>query len=195
MKNDFKPVAGHKFNLSREPQPDVNIVIDCEVLTVEPNKTLTYTWEAFGLESVVTWTLTPTASGTLPRMEQAGFKPDQRQALMGAAAGWREFLNALERASVGNRLKRPPAPPKQTERTDEDQIDLDLCRRSGEGPEILYRKSSALRSRPISPTAPIAGLPLSRPRSRTAPSCSLRSTTTRRPRPTRKRSSPRASRP
>ena len=96
MKNDFKPVAGHRFNLRREPRPDVSIVIDCQVLAVEPNKTLTYTWTAYGLESVVTWTLTPTDTGTRLRMEQAGFRPDQRQAYHGARAGWHQFFATLE---------------------------------------------------------------------------------------------------
>ncbi|MBV8746734.1 MAG: SRPBCC domain-containing protein, partial [Xanthobacteraceae bacterium] len=40
MKNDFVPVVGHRFNLRRTPKPDVNIVLDCQVLVVEPNKTL-----------------------------------------------------------------------------------------------------------------------------------------------------------
>jgi len=97
MKNDFKPVAGHRFNLRKDPQPDVSIVVDCQVTAIEPNKTLSYTWMAYGLESVVTWTLTPTRTGTHLRMEQSGFRPDQEQAYRGARAGWRHFLAALER--------------------------------------------------------------------------------------------------
>src|SRR6516162_1189721 len=84
MKNEFKPVVGHRFNLRNNPQPDVNIVIDCEVLTIEPNKTLSYTWNAYGLESVVTFTVTPTGKGTRLRMEQSGFRPEQKQAYGGA---------------------------------------------------------------------------------------------------------------
>src|SRR5690348_9496404 len=72
MKNYFKPVAGHRFNLRRDPQPNVSVVVDCEVLEVEPNKMLSYTWAAYGLESVVTFTLTPIGTGTHLRMEQAG---------------------------------------------------------------------------------------------------------------------------
>jgi uncharacterized protein YndB with AHSA1/START domain len=96
MKNDFAPVVGHRFNLRRNPQPDLNIVIDCRVLVVEPNKTLSYTWAAYGLESVVTWTLTPTKTGTHLRMEQSGFRPDQQQAYQGAKGGWQQFFAALE---------------------------------------------------------------------------------------------------
>jgi uncharacterized protein YndB with AHSA1/START domain len=96
MKNDFKPVVGHRFNLRRSPQPDVNIVVDCQVLVVEPNKTLSYMWAAYGLESVVTWTLTPTRTGTHLRMEQSGFRPDQQQAYQGARYGWQPFFANLE---------------------------------------------------------------------------------------------------
>ena len=96
MKNDFKPVAGHRFNLRKDPQPNVSVVVDCQVLEVEPNKTLSYTWSAFGLESVVTWTLTPTSTGTRLRMEQSGFRPDQQQAYQGAKHGWPQFFANLE---------------------------------------------------------------------------------------------------
>lgn len=98
MKNDFKPVVGHSFNL----RGDWGGVLDCEVLAVEPCKKLTYTWNfthddtAYDLKSVVTWTLTPTSSGTHLRMEQSGFRPDQRQAYGGAKAGWQQFFANLE---------------------------------------------------------------------------------------------------
>lgn len=96
MKNDFKPVPGHKFRLSRKPTPEVDVVVDCEVLKVEPNRTLSYTWDAFGLESVVTFTLEPTATGTRLRVEQAGFPADNKAAYKGAKASWPHFLAALE---------------------------------------------------------------------------------------------------
>jgi uncharacterized protein YndB with AHSA1/START domain len=91
MKNDFKPVVGHDFKLSGDWGS-----VDCQVLAIEPNKTLSYTWGAMGLESVVTWTLTPAGAGTHLRMEQAGFRPDQQQAYQGAKYGWQKFFVALE---------------------------------------------------------------------------------------------------
>src|ERR1700733_9585790 len=72
MKNDFEPVADHRFTLRGDWGS-----VDCRVLSVEPNKKLSYTWGALGLESVVTWTLAPTGTGTQLRMEQVGFRPDQ----------------------------------------------------------------------------------------------------------------------
>ena len=96
MENDFKPAVGHRFNLRRSPRPDLNIVVDCRVLVLEPNRTLSYTWAAFYLQSVVTWTLTPTSTGTRLRMEQSGFRPDQKQAFGGAKGGWRQTIARLE---------------------------------------------------------------------------------------------------
>jgi uncharacterized protein YndB with AHSA1/START domain len=95
MKNDFNSVVGHRFNLRADWG-----AVDCQVLAVEPNKTLSYTWAAYGLESVVTWTLTPTSTGTRLRMEQSGFPPDQPQYYQGAKGGWQQFFAALERVLV-----------------------------------------------------------------------------------------------
>jgi uncharacterized protein YndB with AHSA1/START domain len=91
MKSDFKPVADHRFKFSADWGS-----VDCKVLEVEPNKTLSYSWDAYGLESTVTWTLTPTGTGTHLRMEQSGFRPDQRQAFQGARSGWTQFFANLE---------------------------------------------------------------------------------------------------
>jgi len=91
MKNDFKPAVGHKFNLTGDWG-----AVDCQVRQVEPRKTLSYSWDAHGLESVVTWTLTPSGKGTKLRMEQKGFRPDQEQFYQGAQGGWQRFFANLE---------------------------------------------------------------------------------------------------
>ena len=91
MKNDFKPVVEHHFTLRADWG-----AVDRQVLKVEPNKTLSYTWAAFGLESVVAWMLTPTGTGTHLRMEQSGFRADQQQAYQGAKHGWQRFFGTLE---------------------------------------------------------------------------------------------------
>ena len=91
MKSDFKPLVDHRFNFPADWG-----TVDCQVLVVEPNRKLSYTWAAFDLESVVTWTLTPTGSGSCLRMEQSGFRPEQRQAYQGAKGGWRHFFANLE---------------------------------------------------------------------------------------------------
>jgi hypothetical protein len=55
-----------------------------EVRGARENNLMSYTWAPYGLESVVTWTLTPSSTGTHLRMEQSGFRPDQQQAHQGA---------------------------------------------------------------------------------------------------------------
>jgi uncharacterized protein YndB with AHSA1/START domain len=97
MKNNFQPVAGHSFTLRADPVPNWNGIIECRVLAVEPCRTLSYSWGALGLESVVTFKLTPIATGTHVRMEQSGFKPDQEQTYKGAMYGWKNFIGRLER--------------------------------------------------------------------------------------------------
>jgi uncharacterized protein YndB with AHSA1/START domain len=98
MKNDFEPVVGHNFKLNGE----WGGVLDCEVLAIEQDRTLAYTWNfrhedaAYDLRSVVTFTLAPTNTGTRLRMEQKGFRPDQKQAYGGAKHGWQQFLANLE---------------------------------------------------------------------------------------------------
>ena len=95
MQGDFKPVMDHRFKFTADWGS-----VDCQVMAIEPNKTLSYTWAAYGLESVVTWTLTPTGKGTHLRMEQSGFRPDQEQAYQGAKFGWQQFLAKLEEVTA-----------------------------------------------------------------------------------------------
>ncbi len=101
MQTDFAPVVGHRFALDAAWGS-----IGCEVLVVEPNRTLSYTWAAQGLESVVTWTLTALDSEagrarTHLRIEQTGFLAEQKQAYHGARAGWPRFLTNLEAVLAG----------------------------------------------------------------------------------------------
>ena len=91
MKSDFRPVVDHPFRFTADWGG-----VDCQVTAVEPITTLAYNWAAYGLESVVTWTLTPTAAGTRLRMEQSGFRADQEQAYQGAKFGWAKFFGNLE---------------------------------------------------------------------------------------------------
>lgn len=90
MKNDFVADVGHEFKLTADWG-----AVDCKVLAIEPNRMIAYTWEAYGLESVVTWTLAATDNGTHLRMEQSGFRRDQAQAYGGAKSGWKQFLSNL----------------------------------------------------------------------------------------------------
>ena len=102
MKNDFAPQVGHRFNL----RGDWGGVLDCEVLAVEPQRRLSYTWNfahadaAFAVRTVVTFTLEPTGTGVRLRMEQAGFRADQKQASGGARHGWSQFFAKLKEVAA-----------------------------------------------------------------------------------------------
>ncbi len=91
MKNDFRPEPGHRFSLTAAWGG-----VECQVLSVRPHEAISYSWNTKDLESVVAWTLTPTATGTLLRMEQTGFRDDQEPYYRGATAGWPRFLDELE---------------------------------------------------------------------------------------------------
>lgn len=91
MKSDFSPVVGHQFKISFEWG-----AVNCRVLEVEPHRALSYTWASGELESVINWTLTPTARGTLLRMEHVGFPSGAARYYVGAKAGWPRFITALE---------------------------------------------------------------------------------------------------
>jgi hypothetical protein len=123
MDNDFQPIVGHGFNFRSTPMPNWNGIIDCEVLAVEPNKKLSYSWNSMGLESVVSWTLVATSDGTLVRMEQSGFRPDQQAAIKARTTAGRSswaawsglslhFLELQDRSvSQNSRAKLPIHPP------------------------------------------------------------------------------------
>ncbi len=100
MKNDFTAEVGRAFTLQAQPYGDWNGIIDCEVLVIEPERSLSYTWESgngpLRVTSIVTWTLIPAGAGTLLRMEQSGFRSDQVQNFRGARYGWQSFFARLE---------------------------------------------------------------------------------------------------
>ena len=101
MDNDFQPVIGHRFTFRSTPVPNWDGIIESEVMVVEPNKKLSYSWGTMGLGSVVVWTLEATEGGTVVRMEQSGFSADQEKAYKGAQYGWTRFIGNLEQVVAG----------------------------------------------------------------------------------------------
>jgi uncharacterized protein YndB with AHSA1/START domain len=90
------PVAGLElapgapFTFKTQPYPGWDGIVNCRTLQVEPHRKLSYTWVVGDmLDTVVTFTLTPTSSGTRLSLVQSGFKPDQKQNLGGARYGWK----------------------------------------------------------------------------------------------------------
>jgi uncharacterized protein YndB with AHSA1/START domain len=101
MTNDFQPIVGHRFQFRAAPAPGWNGIIESEVLCVEPNSRLSYGWTSMGLETIVTWTLTPVGDATLLRMEQSGFPSEEGKNYKGAKYGWTSFIGKLEHVVGG----------------------------------------------------------------------------------------------
>lgn len=101
MANDFEPVVGRSFTFRAPPMPQWDGIVTGTVLTVEPNQRLAYHWNSAGVETVVTWTLTRTATGTKLHMEQEGFRADQPNNIRGAEYGWSQKLAAFETVIEG----------------------------------------------------------------------------------------------
>lgn len=83
--------AGSSFALKTEPKPGWDGRVDCRLIEVDPHRAISYSWVAgdMELDTVVTFTLSPTESGTRLTLVQSGFKPSQKQASGGARYGWR----------------------------------------------------------------------------------------------------------
>jgi uncharacterized protein YndB with AHSA1/START domain len=103
MENDIQPVVGHRFNFRAEPRGDWDGVVYCEVREVDAPHRLVYSWqggsdknESYGhrLDTVVTWTLTPTASGgTLLKLNHHGFNANDF-AYTAMGQGWQRMVTA-----------------------------------------------------------------------------------------------------
>ena len=86
---DLPLVPGASFALKTEPQPGWDGVVNCRFLEIEATKKLRYTWVVGDIDTVVTFTLTPTESGTRLTLVQSGFKEEQKRNFGGARYGWR----------------------------------------------------------------------------------------------------------
>ncbi|MFH9352461.1 SRPBCC domain-containing protein [Kitasatospora sp. NPDC017646] len=91
---DVKAVVGHRFTLDMGPwgqQP-------CEVVEVEVERLLRYSFAAGSLDTTVTWRLVPEGHGTRLLLEHAGFDLDTpmgRQAHHGMGQGWPSVLRRI----------------------------------------------------------------------------------------------------
>ena len=88
---DLELEPGAAFTFKTQPYPGWDGTVSCKILEIEAHRKLSYTWVVgdMALDTVVTFTLTPTASGTRLSLVQSGFKPDQRQNFGGARYGWK----------------------------------------------------------------------------------------------------------
>jgi uncharacterized protein YndB with AHSA1/START domain len=86
---------GASFMFQAPPQPGWDGTVNCEVLEIKPLEKMRWRWVVGDLDTIVTFTLTPTASGTRLDIEQTGFKPDQKRNFGGARYGWNSMAQKL----------------------------------------------------------------------------------------------------
>lgn len=79
---------GAAFTFKTQPYPGWDGTVNCRMLEIDAPRKLSYAWTVPFLDTVVTFTLTPTASGTHLSIVQSGFKPEQKQNFGGARYGW-----------------------------------------------------------------------------------------------------------
>lgn len=86
----FKLGPGAQFTFNAPSKPGWDGTVQCQLLEIEPSRKLRYSWVVGDfLDTVVTFTLTPSASGTRLLLVQSGFKEDQKHNFGGARYGWR----------------------------------------------------------------------------------------------------------
>ena len=93
----LKLEPGAAFTLKTQPYPGWDGTVNCLILESDAPKKLSYAWVVgdMGLDTVVTFTLTPTSSGTRLTLVQSGFKPSQKQNFGGARYGWKMMGDKL----------------------------------------------------------------------------------------------------
>jgi uncharacterized protein YndB with AHSA1/START domain len=82
---------GTAFMFKTQPYPPWDGTVHCKILEIEAQKKLSYAWVVgdMELDTVVTFTLEPTSSGTRLSLVQSGFKAEQKQESGGARYGWK----------------------------------------------------------------------------------------------------------
>jgi uncharacterized protein YndB with AHSA1/START domain len=85
----FELRPGAEFMFKTQPYPNWDGTVNCRLLEIEPQRKLSYAWTVPFLDTVVTFTLTPTDAGTRLSLVQSGFKPEQKQEHGGARYGWK----------------------------------------------------------------------------------------------------------
>jgi uncharacterized protein YndB with AHSA1/START domain len=105
MQNDFQARVGHRFQFRARAVPGWSGVTNCEVIEMDAPKRLVYSWgdgseSDSKLRTIVTWTLTPVANGTLVRMEHSGFRPEDQSGYDGMSGGWPRIVERLQNVAA-----------------------------------------------------------------------------------------------
>jgi uncharacterized protein YndB with AHSA1/START domain len=87
--NELELEPGADFTFKTDAHPGWDGTVSCRFIEIDEPRKLSYAWTVPFLDTVVTFTLTPTASGTRLSLVQSGFRPDQKQNWGGARYGWK----------------------------------------------------------------------------------------------------------
>ncbi len=94
---DVRPVVGHRFTLDMGGFGHQ----ECEVLAVDPERMISYSFAPGTLDTTVTWRIEAEGTGSRLFLEHAGFDLDAplgRQAYEGMGRGWPAILARVEPA-------------------------------------------------------------------------------------------------
>jgi uncharacterized protein YndB with AHSA1/START domain len=102
----FAAVKGTRFTMPTKAAGAWDGLIHCEVLDVQPNERLVYSWKSghaenvgYGamLDTIVTWTLRKVEDGTRLRLVHSGFSlPKNETAYRGMSEGWVEVVGRVD---------------------------------------------------------------------------------------------------
>ena len=95
---DLHLEPGAAFRFQAPPQPGWDGTVNCRLLEIDAPKKLAWAWAVGDIDTVVTFTLTPTPSGTRLSLVQSGFKAHQKQNFAGARYGWKTMGGKLAEA-------------------------------------------------------------------------------------------------
>lgn len=85
----FKPSPGATFTFQAPAQPGWDGVVNCTLRSIDAPRAISWSWVVGDIDTVVSFTLTPTPTGTHLSIVQSGFKPNQKRAFGGAHYGWK----------------------------------------------------------------------------------------------------------
>jgi uncharacterized protein YndB with AHSA1/START domain len=97
---DIAPVVGHRFTMDMGSWGQQQ----CEVLTVDPGKSISFLFSEGMLDTTIAWRLESVDGGTVLHHEHAGFRLDTpmgKQAIEGMGSGWPGLLARIDGVLAG----------------------------------------------------------------------------------------------
>jgi len=86
---DLELVPGKAFTFKTQAYPGWDGTVSCRMIEIDAPRKLSYAWTVPFLDTVVTFTLAPTESGTRLSIVQSGFTSEQKKESGGARYGWK----------------------------------------------------------------------------------------------------------